>query len=198
MAIEVTTGHSGATYRVADIDLTRMGYGAMQLAGPGTFGPPRDRDGAIAVLRAAVELGITHIDTADFYGPHLTNEIIREALWPYPEQVHIVTKVGVRRDEHGGWPHTHTPAELREEVHDNLRRLGLETLDIVNLRFDEEADFGPGAIAEQYGALAELRQQGLIRHLGLSAVDAEQIAEARCRARRVRPESLQPRPVSRR
>lgn len=168
----------GGVYRVADLELTRMGYGAMQLAGPGVFGPPKDRDAAIAVLRAAVELGIQHIDTADFYGPHVTNELIREALAPYPEDLHIVTKVGARRDEHGGWPHARTPAELRAQVHDNLRRLGLEVLDVVNLRVGGVEAPEPGSIAAQFETLAELRQQGLIRHLGLSTVNADQLAEA--------------------
>ncbi|MDX6329758.1 MAG: pyridoxine 4-dehydrogenase [Streptomycetaceae bacterium] len=168
----------GGTYRLGDLTLTRFGYGAMQLAGPGVFGPPEDRDAAIAVLRTAVELGITHIDTADFYGPHVTNEIIREALAPYPEGLHIVTKVGARRDEQGGWPHARTPAELVQQVHDNLRRLGLGVLDVVNLRVGGFDSPEPGSIAEQFGALAELREQGLIRHLGLSTVDADQLAEA--------------------
>jgi pyridoxine 4-dehydrogenase len=165
-------------FRVAGLELTRVGFGAMQLAGPGVFGPPKDRDGAIAVLRTVVELGITHIDTADFYGPYVTNEIIREALAPYPADLHIVTKVGARRDEKGGWPHARTPAELVEQVHDNRRRLGLETLDVVNLRVGGFDSPEPGSIAEQFGALAELREQGLIRHLGLSTVDAAQLAEA--------------------
>jgi aryl-alcohol dehydrogenase-like predicted oxidoreductase len=168
----------GGVYRTGDLDLTRVGYGAMQLAGPGVFGPPKDRAAAVAVLREAVELGITHIDTADFYGPHVTNEIIREALAPYPPQLHIVTKVGARRDEQGGWPHARTPAELRAQVHDNLRRLGLDVLDVVNLRVGGLEAPEPGSIAEQFEALAELREQGLIRHLGLSTVNAEQLAEA--------------------
>jgi len=150
----------------------------MQLAGPGVFGPPKDRDAAIAVLRTAVELGINHIDTADFYGPYVTNELIREALWPYPENLHIVTKVGARRDAQGGWPHARTPAELREQVHDNLRHLGLDVLDVVNLRVGGFDAPEPGSIAEQFTALAELQQQGVIRHLGLSTVDADQLAEA--------------------
>src|SRR5215469_5136248 len=168
----------GGSYRVADLELTRVGYGAMQLAGPGVFGPPKDRDAAIAVLRAAIDLGIRHIDTADFYGPHVTNELIRDALAPYPDDLHIVTKVGARRDSSGGWPHARTPAELREQVHDNLRHLGLDVLDVVNLRVGGVEEPEPGPIAEQFGALAELRQQGLIRHLGLSTVTAGQLAEA--------------------
>jgi pyridoxine 4-dehydrogenase len=168
----------GGTYRVADLAFTRFGYGAMQLAGPGVFGPPKDRDAAVAVLRTAVELGIRHIDTADFYGPYVTNEIIREALAPYPGDLHIVTKVGARRDERGGWPHARTPAELVQQVHDNLQRLGLETLDVVNLRVGGLDSPEPGSIAEAFGALAELRGRGLIRHLGLSTVDADQLAEA--------------------
>jgi len=169
----------GGTYRVADLEFTRVGYGAMQLAGPGVFGPPKDRDEAIAVLRTAVDLGIRHIDTADFYGPHVTNELIREALAPYPPDLHIVTKVGARRDERGGWPHARTPAELRGQVHDNLRRLGVDALDVVNLRVGGVEAPEPGSIAEQFEALARLRQQGLIRHLGLSTVTADQLAEAR-------------------
>jgi pyridoxine 4-dehydrogenase len=177
----VTHDLPGGRYKVGDLELTRVGYGAMQLAGPGVFGPPKDRDAAIEVLRTAVSLGINHIDTADFYGPHVTNEIIREALAPYPDDLHIVTKVGARRDASGGWPHARTPAELREQVHDNLRRLGLDVLDVVNLRVgggDDGHSAVPGSIAEQFGALAELRGQGLIRHLGLSTVDASQLAEA--------------------
>lgn len=168
----------GGTYRVGDLDLTRFGYGAMQLAGPGAFGPPRDRGEAVAVLRAAVDLGITHIDTSDYYGPYITNEIIREALYPYPENLHIVTKVGARRDDQGGWPHARTPAELRDQVHDNLKRLGLDAIDVVNLRMGGFQEPEEGSIAEQFQALADLREQGLIRHLGVSTVNAGQIAEA--------------------
>jgi pyridoxine 4-dehydrogenase len=168
----------GGTYRVADLELTRVGYGAMQLAGPGVFGPPKDRGAAIAVLRTAVEAGITHIDTADFYGPYITNELIREALAPYPDDLHIVTKVGARRDEQGGWPHARTPPELRAQVHDNLRHLGLDVLDVVNLRVGGIEAPEAGSIAEQFETLAELRQQGLIRHLGVSTVTADQVAEA--------------------
>jgi pyridoxine 4-dehydrogenase len=171
----------GGTYRVGDLELTRVGYGAMQLAGPGVFGPPNDRAAAIEVLRTAIELGIRHIDTSDFYGPHVTNEIIREALAPYPDDLCIVTKVGARRDEAGAWLHARTPAELRSAVHDNLRHLGLDVLDIVNLRIGGGGDghsAEDGSLAEQFETLAELRQEGLIRHLGLSTVDAVQLAEA--------------------
>ena len=177
-----STALPGGTFTMADdLTVTRTGYGAMQLAGPGVFGPPKDRDGAVAVLREVVRLGITHIDTSDFYGPHVTNQIIREALSPYPDDLHIVTKVGARRDAEGGWPHARTPEELCQAVHDNLANLGLDALDVVNLRVGGGADGHspvPGSIAEQFGALAELQQQGLIRHLGVSTVDAEQIAEA--------------------
>ncbi len=173
-----TSNLPGGRYPVGDFELTRVGYGAMQLAGPHVFGPPKDRDEAIAVLRAAVELGINHIDTSDYYGPYVTNEIIREALSPYPEDLHLVTKVGARRDEQGGWPSARSPEELRQQVHDNLDHLGLDALDVVNLRMGGFEGAEPGSIAEQFTALAELRQQGLIRHLGLSTVNADQLAEA--------------------
>jgi pyridoxine 4-dehydrogenase len=171
----------GGTFRADGLELTRVGYGAMQLAGPGVFGPPKDHDAAIAVLRTAVDLGIRHIDTADFYGPHVTNELIREALAPYPDDLHIVTKVGARRDDTGNWLPAGAAADLRDQVHDNLRHLGLDALDVVNLRvLDGEDRHSPDAsISDQFGALAELRQQGLIRHLGVSTVSAEQLAEAR-------------------
>jgi len=170
---------AGGTFTmVEDVTVTRMGYGAMQLAGPQVFGPPADRDGAVAVLREAVELGITHIDTSDFYGPHVTNQIIREALHPYPDSLHIVTKVGARRDAEGGWPHARSPAELRQAVHENLDNLGLDVLDVVNLRVGGFDAPEPGSLAEPFTALAELQQEGLIRHLGVSTVSAEQIAEA--------------------
>ena len=175
-----TTDLPGGLFRLADdLELTRVGYGAMQLAGPGVLGPPRDRDAAVAVLRAAVELGITHIDTAEFYGPRVTNELIREALAPYPDDLHIVTKVGARRDAQGGWPHAREPEQLRAQVHDNLRGLGMDVLDVVNLRVGGLDAPAPGSLAEPFGALAELQQQGLIRHLGVSTVTAEQLAEAR-------------------
>jgi pyridoxine 4-dehydrogenase len=174
-----TTTLPGGIYRLADdLTVTRVGYGAMQLAGPGVFGPPADRDAAVAVLREAVDLGITHIDTSDFYGPHVTNEIIREALHPYPDVLHLVTKVGARRDAEGNWPHARSPEELRQAVHDNLDHLGLDVLDVVNLRVGGFERPEPGSLEAQFTALAELQQQGLIRHLGVSTVDAEQIAEA--------------------
>jgi len=172
-----TTLPGGEFTMGGDLTVTRVGYGAMQLAGPGVFGPPKNRTEALAVLREVVELGITHIDTSDFYGPHVTNEIIKEALHPYPEGLTIVTKVGARRDAQGGWPHARTPQELRDAVHDNLRNLGLDVLDVVNLRMGGLQAPEPGSIAEQFEALAECRQQGLISHLGLSTVSAEQIAE---------------------
>jgi pyridoxine 4-dehydrogenase len=169
------------SYRVGDLDLNRIGYGAMQLAGPGVFGPPRDRAAAIEVLRTAVELGVNHIDTADAYGPYITNEIIREALFPYGDHVHIVTKVGVVRDERGGWLPASSPQSLREQVHDNLRRLGLDVLEVVNLRtlagIDDRATVAD-TLTPQFEALAELQQQGLIRHLGLSTVSPGQLAGA--------------------
>lgn len=175
-----TTDLPGGLFRLADdLELTRVGYGAMQLAGPGVLGPPRDRDAAVAVLRAAVELGITHIDTAEFYGPRVTNELIREALAPYPDDLHIVTKVGARRDAQGGWPHAREPEQLRAQVHDNLQGLSLDVLDVVNLRVGGLDAPEPGSLAEPFEALAELQQQGLIRHLGVSTVTAEQLAEAR-------------------
>jgi len=168
----------GGTFTMADgLTVTRMGYGAMQLAGPGVFGPPKDRDGAIDVLREVLALGITHIDTSDFYGPYVTNELIREALSPYPESLHIVTKVGALRDREGGWPHARSSEQLRQAVYDNLERLGLDTLDIVNLRVGGMVP-EPGSIAEPFGALVELQQEGVIKHLGISTVSAEQIAEA--------------------
>lgn len=161
-----------------DLTVTRMGYGAMQLAGPGVFGPPADRNAAVAVLREAVALGITHIDTSDFYGPYVTNQIIKEALHPYPDSLHIVTKVGARRDAVGNWPHALAPEELRQAVHDNLRNLGLAALDVVNLRVGGVEGPAAGSIAEPFTVLAQLQQEGLIKHLGVSNVNAEQVAEA--------------------
>ncbi|MCT9107444.1 MULTISPECIES: aldo/keto reductase family oxidoreductase [Streptomyces] len=169
----------GGTFTMAkDLTVTRMGYGAMQLAGPHVFGPPADRDAAVAVLREAVERGITHIDTSDFYGPYVTNQIIKEALHPYPAGLHLVTKVGARRDAEGGWPKALSRDELRQAVHSNLENLGLDALDVVNLRVGGLDAPEPGSLAEPFTVLAELQQEGLIRHLGVSTVSAEQIKEA--------------------
>ena len=169
----------GGTFDYAgDMTVTRMGYGAMQLAGPGVFGPPEDRDGAVAVLREVVRMGITHIDTSDYYGPYVTNQIIKEALYPYPDGLRIVTKVGAERDAEGGWPPARSPEQLRQQVHGNLRNLGVDTLDVVNLRVGGLNSPVPGSIAEPFGVLAEMQQEGLIRNLGVSTVNAEQVAEA--------------------
>jgi aryl-alcohol dehydrogenase-like predicted oxidoreductase len=169
----------GGTFTMAEnLTVTRMGYGAMQLAGPHVFGPPADRGAAVAVLREALELGISHIDTSDFYGPHVTNQIIKEALHPYPDSLHIVTKVGARRDAEGGWPQALAPEQLRQAVYDNLKNLGLDVLDVVNLRVGGLESPTPGSIAEPFTVLAQLQQEGLIKQLGLSTVNAEQIAEA--------------------
>ena len=170
---------AGGTFTMAeDLTVTRVGYGAMQLAGPHVFGPPADRDAAIEVLREAVHLGITHIDTSDFYGPHVTNQIIKEALHPYPDDLQIVTKVGAVRDSDGGWNRALEPDRLRQAVHDNLGNLGLDSLDVVNLRVGMVEDPLQESIAEPFGVLVELQQEGLIEHLGVSTVSAEQIAEA--------------------
>jgi pyridoxine 4-dehydrogenase len=174
-----STTLAGGTFTLAeDLSVTRMGYGAMQLAGPHVFGPPADRAAAVAVLREAVELGITHIDTSDFYGPHVTNQIIREALHPYPASLHIVTKVGAFRDSEGGWPKALAPEQLRQAVQENLTNLGLEALDVVNLRVGAFDAPTPGSLAEPFTVLAQLQQDGLIKHLGVSTVNADQIAEA--------------------
>ncbi|SFC57750.1 aldo/keto reductase family oxidoreductase [Streptomyces aidingensis] len=168
----------GGTWTLGDLTVTRFGYGAMQLAGPGVMGPPADRDGALTVLREAAGLGITHIDTAGAYGPRITNRLIREALHPYPGALHIVTKVGAVRDRQGGWPPARRPEELRRAVQENLQDLGLDALDVVNLRLGDAQGPRPGSLAEPFEALAELRRQGLIRHLGVSNATAEQVAEA--------------------
>jgi pyridoxine 4-dehydrogenase len=168
----------GGTLTLADdLTISRMGFGAMQLAGPGVFGPPKDRDEALAVLREAVDLGITHIDTADFYGPVVVNELIREALHPYPADLRIVTKVGARRSRDGGWQPSFEPADLKAQVHENLQHLGVDWLDVVNLRMPVEGT-GEESLAEEFGTLAELQKEGLIRHLGLSAASAAQLTEA--------------------
>ncbi|WP_432940607.1 oxidoreductase [Kribbella sp. CA-253562] len=169
----------GGSLRLADdLVISRMGYGAMQLAGPGVFGPPKDRGQAIAVLRTAVELGITHIDTSDFYGPTVTNELIKQALHPYPAELKIVTKVGARRGPDGSWNMSRDPADLQAQVRENLEHLGVDTLDAVNLRLGSPEGPVEEPLAEQFGALVELQKQGLIRHLGLSTVTANQLSEA--------------------
>ncbi|MFG3340910.1 aldo/keto reductase family oxidoreductase [Glycomyces sp. NPDC048151] len=168
----------GGTWTLGDLEVTRFGYGAMQLAGPWVMGPPADRKEALAVLREAVDLGITHIDTSDAYGPRFTNELIHEALHPYSDSLRIVTKVGATRDEQGGWPTARRPEDLRRQVHDNLRSLRLEALDLVNLRLGNAEGPQPGSLAESFEALVELRQEGLIRHLGVSNATEEQVVEA--------------------
>ena len=167
------------TFMLAGRPVRRMGYGAMQLAGPGVFGPPKDRDAALAVLREALAAGVDHIDTSDFYGPHVTNQIIREALHPYPRDLTIVTKVGAVRDSTGGWLPAQEAADLERAVYDNLRNLGLDALDVVNMRvMGNVHEPSEGSIEKQVTALAELQQRGLVRHVGLSNVTAAQIAEA--------------------
>lgn len=171
--------HSG-TFALGSRSVKRLGYGAMQLAGPGVFGPPKDHAGALAVLREAIAAGVNHIDTSDFYGPYVTNRLIREALAPYPKDLVIVTKIGARRGEDASWLPAFSPAELTQAVHDNLRNLHLDVMDVVNLRimFDTH---GPaeGSIEAPLTVLADLQRQGLIRHIGLSNVTAKQIAEGR-------------------
>ncbi len=175
------TNHKAAnSFSLGERTVNRLGYGAMQLAGPGVFGPPKDRNTALAVLREAVASGVDHIDTSDFYGPHVINQLIREALHPYPDELVIVTKIGAVRGEDASWNPAMTPAELTSAVHDNLRNLGLGVLDVVNLRFMGDG-LGPseGSIEAPFTTLAELQQQGLIRQLGLSNVTSAQIAEGR-------------------
>ncbi len=168
------------TFTLGDRTVKRLGYGAMQLAGPGVFGPPKDRDAALAVLREAVSSGVNHIDTSDFYGPHITNQLIREALAPYPDDLVIVTKIGARRDEKGAWLPAVSADDLARAVHDNLHNLGLDVLEVVNLRIMFDVH-GPaeGSIEAPLTALAELREQGLVRHIGLSNVTPTQVAEGR-------------------
>ncbi len=176
----MTAIDKAGSYRLGHRDVKRLGYGAMQLAGPGVFGPPRDRAAAVAVLRSAVESGVDHIDTSDFYGPHVTNQIIREALHPYHDGLTIVTKVGARRGDDASWLPAFSATELTQAVHDNLRHLGLDVLDVVNLRAMFSVH-GPaeGSLEEPLTALAELQRQGLIRHIGLSNVTARQVQEGR-------------------
>ena len=169
------------TFKLGDRIVKRLGYGAMQLAGPGVFGPPRDRDGAIAVLREAVAGGVNHIDTSDYYGPHITNQLIREALHPYPDDLVIVTKIGARRGADGSWNPAWSAADLTSAVHDNLRNLGLDALDVVNLRIMFGGGQGPaeGSIEASLTVLAGLQRQGLLRHIGLSNVTPKQVTEGR-------------------
>lgn len=176
----MTALDKAGTWTLGDRTVKRLGYGAMQLAGPGVFGPPRDHDAALAVLRAAVAAGVDHIDTSDFYGPHVTNRLIREALSPYAEDLTIVTKIGATRGEDASWNPAFSPDQLKQAVEDNLQNLGLDVLQVVNLRamFDVH---GPaeGSIAAMLRAVADLQGQGMIRHIGLSNVTATQIAEGR-------------------
>jgi pyridoxine 4-dehydrogenase len=168
------------TFQFAGRPVRRVGYGAMQLAGPGVFGPPKDRDAALAVLREAVAAGVDHIDTSDYYGPYVTNLLIREALHPYPNNLTIVTKVGARRDDKGAWLPALEPEELRQQVHGNLRNLRVDALDVVNVRIMGKLHTpGEGSIERQVTAVAELQREGLVRHIGLSNVTSAQVAEAR-------------------
>jgi pyridoxine 4-dehydrogenase len=167
----------GGSWTLGDRQVSRFGYGAMQLAGPWVMGPPRDHDQAIAVLREAVASGITHIDTAETYGPRIVDELIREALHPYPEQLLVATKVGGRRDAQGGWPSARTPDELRRQVDDNLELLGLDTLGLVHLRLGDADGPVPERIAPAFETLVDLQQQGVIRHLGVSNATTDQVAE---------------------
>jgi pyridoxine 4-dehydrogenase len=173
-----TTAEKSGTYPLGDRSVNRIGFGAMQLAGPHVMGPPADRDAAVAVLRRAVELGVDHIDTSDYYGPHVTNEIIREALHPYPDDLTIVTKVGARRTPEGDWPEALSPDELRRAVHDNLEHLGVDVLDVVNLRMPGFAEPVERSLAEPFEALVQMQEEGLVRHLGVSNVTVQMLAEA--------------------
>ena len=175
----MTKTRKAGTYRLGNRDVNRMGYGAMQLAGPGVFGPPKDRAQAIAVLREAIASGVNHLDTSDYYGPYVTNEIIHEALSPYPEDLVIVTKLGARRTEDGAWVPWNRPEDLTQGLYDNLKRLGLGAMDVINLRIMGESH-GPseGSIGGQVEAMAELQRQGLVKHIGLSNVTGNQVAEA--------------------
>jgi pyridoxine 4-dehydrogenase len=177
--MSIGTAEPSGSYPLGGRAVFRLGYGAMQLAGPHVMGPPADRDEAIAVLRRAVELGVNHIDTSDYYGPHVVNELIREALHPYPEDLVVVTKVGARRTPEGEWPEALSADELRSAVEDNLRNLGVEAMDVVNLRMPGFAAPVERSLAEPFEALAQLQQEGKVKHLGISNVTAQMLAEAR-------------------
>lgn len=173
-----STDLPGGTWTLGDATVTRFGYGAMQLAGPGVMGPPADPVGALSVLREAVDRGVTHIDTSHAYGPGVTNELVREALRPYPDTLLIATKVGADRDEQGGWPPARRPEDVRRQVHENLRTLGVDALDLVNMRMGDAQGPRDGSLAPAFETLVELQRNGLIRHLGVSNVTAAQVAEA--------------------
>jgi pyridoxine 4-dehydrogenase len=172
----------GGSFNVAEgLSVKRMGYGAMQLAGPGVFGPPKDHDAAIEVLQAVIETGINHIDTSDFYGPHITNQLIKEALYPYPNELTIVTKVGAKRDDKGNWLGASSESDLRQAVQDNLTNLGVDVLDIVNFRIHDGVDASStstNSIEKPFKVMAAMQQEGLIKHLGISNATQEQLAEA--------------------
>lgn len=179
----MASSNLGGTFTFPGTNLTvnRLGYGAMQLAGPGVYGSPKDHDAAIEVLQAAVEAGVNHIDTSDFYGPHVTNQLIQEALYPYPDDLVIVTKLGARREADKSWKPAQSPSELRSGVEDNLRNLRLDSLQIVNMRMMGDGPHGPkeGSVREQVEALAEMQKEGKIQHIGMSNVTAAQVREAR-------------------
>lgn len=176
--MSVTSTLPGGTWTLGDRTVTRFGYGAMQLSGPGVMGPPADHDGALAVLKEVFSLGITHIDTADAYGPHITNELIHEALHPYSESLLIATKVGASRDKRGGWPPARTPDDLRRQIDANLEKLGSPVLDLVNLRLGDSSGPVEEPISEAFSTLLELKDQGIIRHLGVSNATSAQVQQA--------------------
>jgi aryl-alcohol dehydrogenase-like predicted oxidoreductase len=181
MEVDMSTVDQSGTFAMGGDTVKRLGYGAMQLAGPGVFGPPKDRAAALTVLREAVGSGVNHIDTSDFYGPHVTNQLIREALHPYPDDLVIVTKIGAFRGADASWNPATAPAQLTQAVHDNLRNLGVDALDVVNFRSMLGGAHGPGegSIEQPLTVLAELQQKGLIRHIGLSTVTPAQVAQGR-------------------
>src|SRR5262249_48122120 len=175
---DITDITAAGVFSLGNRTVNRMGYGAMQLAGPGVFGPPKDRHAALALLREVVAQGVNHIDTSDYYGPHVTNQLIREALHPYPDDLVIVTKIGAIRGADAAWIPAHTPADLTRAVHDNLRNLSVDALDVVNLRVGGISEPIEGAIEEQFATLADLQRQGLIQQLGLSNVTSAQLKQA--------------------